>query len=617
MERERIIRQGILVCIDSVCLLCCAAIAAYLSMGRVPLSISFWGTIVMIGALQIISLAIVHVYRIRLVNSSLELLTRIIWALIPAAVFGFVLQSIFTSFSSLLVRFGLVYYVFSFVALAGYRIFYRMAMNRRDFIAASNSNKAIVYGAGEIGSTLVRQFAKGKLEYKIVGFVDDDPSLQGVLVTGIPVLGAVSDLEQVMRSRKAGVLIIAITNLSGAKMQMALDAAVKTDAKVQIIPSLFELNERGNKNVDLRSINYEDLLGRQMVEIDRGPIEAMVTGRRVLVTGAGGSIGGEICRQLLSFHPSRLLLLDIDETELHDLSLRLHNYAQEFSQDIFPVCCDIKNGAKVDRVFERFQPEIVFHAAAYKHVPMMEYYPEEAIRTNVAGSYNVLSSAVRHHARKVIVISTDKAVNPTNVMGATKRVVELEASMLTCPQTEIVCVRFGNVLGSRGSMLPLFLEQIREGRPITVTHKDIIRYFMTIPEAVSLVFLAGAMAKGGEVMVLDMGDPVRIYDFAQKLVSYFGDGRSKVVVTGLRPGEKLYEELLADKDLTIPTDNKKVFKAKVTGTLDKAWVEENLKTIHTDSTEVLLKKLQELVPEFHYQGPAPLADLVKEDKPAG
>jgi FlaA1/EpsC-like NDP-sugar epimerase len=307
-----------------------------------------------------------------------------------------------------------------------------------------------------------------------------------------------------------------------------------------------------------------------------------------------------------------LLLLDIDETELHDLSLRLHNYQQEFSKDIFPICCDIKNCAKVDRVFENFRPEIVFHAAAYKHVPMMEYYPEEAIRTNIAGSYNVLSSAVKYQAKKVIVISTDKAVNPTNVMGATKRVVEQEASLLTRPETEIVCVRFGNVLGSRGSMLPLFLEQIREGLPLTVTHKDIIRYFMTIPEAVSLVFLAGAMAKGGEVMVLDMGEPVKIYDFAQRLITYFGDGRSKVVVTGLRPGEKLYEELLANKDTTMPTDNKKVFKAKVTGTLSENWLKETLKTIHTDSTDELLRKLQEVVPEFHYQGPAPLSDLVKE-----
>jgi FlaA1/EpsC-like NDP-sugar epimerase len=614
MERERLFRRGILICIDIVSLLVCAAVSAYLTMGRVPRTASFWGTMGGVAVLQIVSLMIVHVYRIKLANSSLELLTHILWALVPAALVGFLIQLFWMQDIEMLVRFGVVYFIFSFVLLAGYRILYRVGRTRREFVAAKRSTRAVIYGAGEIGSTLARQFAKGKLDYEVVGFIDDDPALNGSLVVGVPVRGSIDNLEQVLRDRQAGVLVIAITNLSGAKMRSALDAAVKTGAQTKIIPSLFEMEEQGSggKAVDLRSINYEDLLGRQMIEIDRTPIEQMVTGRRVLVTGAGGSIGGEICRQICSFHPKQLLLLDIDETELHDLSLRLHNYQQEFSKDIFPICCDVKNGAKVDRVFENFRPEIVFHAAAYKHVPMMEYYPEEAIRTNIAGSYNVLSSAVKYQAKKVIVISTDKAVNPTNVMGATKRVVEQEASLLTRPETEIVCVRFGNVLGSRGSMLPLFLEQIREGLPLTVTHKDIIRYFMTIPEAVSLVFLAGAMAKGGEVMVLDMGEPVKIYDFAQRLITYFGDGRSKVVVTGLRPGEKLYEELLANKDTTMPTDNKKVFKAKVTGTLSENWLKETLKTIHTDSTDELLRKLQEVVPEFHYQGPAPLSDLVKE-----
>jgi FlaA1/EpsC-like NDP-sugar epimerase len=234
---------------------------------------------------------------------------------------------------------------------------------------------------------------------------------------------------------------------------------------------------------------------------------------------------------------------------------------------------------------------------------MMEYYPEEAIRTNIAGTYTVLSTAVRHKVQRCIVISTDKAVNPTNVMGATKRVSELVASMLTTAETEIVCVRFGNFLGSRGSMLPLFMEQIREGLPITVTDKRIIRYFMTIPEAVSLVFLAGAMGHGGEVMVLDMGEQVNIYEFAKRLVKYFGDGRSEVVITGLRPGEKLYEEKLSDKDRTIPTDNPKVFKAIVNGTLDKENFENLMRDIHSMEPCDLVEHLRNIVPEFTYQGP--------------
>ncbi|MFA6840614.1 MAG: polysaccharide biosynthesis protein, partial [Sphaerochaetaceae bacterium] len=380
MERERLFRRGILICIDIVSLLVCAAVSAYLTMGRVPRTASFWGTMGGVAVLQIVSLMIVHVYRIKLANSSLELLTHILWALVPAALVGFLIQLFWMQDIEMLVRFGVVYFIFSFVLLAGYRILYRVGRTRREFVAAKRSTRAVIYGAGEIGSTLARQFAKGKLDYEVVGFIDDDPALNGSLVVGVPVRGSIDNLEQVLRDRQAGVLVIAITNLSGAKMRSALDAAVKTGAQTKIIPSLFEMEEQGSggKAVDLRSINYEDLLGRQMIEIDRTPIEQMVTGRRVLVTGAGGSIGGEICRQICSFHPKQLLLLDIDETELHDLSLRLHNYQQEFSKDIFPICCDVKNGAKVDRVFENFRPEIVFHAAAYKHVPMMEYYPEEA-----------------------------------------------------------------------------------------------------------------------------------------------------------------------------------------------------------------------------------------------
>jgi len=328
-----------------------------------------------------------------------------------------------------------------------------------------------------------------------------------------------------------------------------------------------------------------------------------VRDRTVLVTGAGGSIGNEICTQLLDYQPKRLLLLDIDETELHDLSLRLHGYTTEFSERIVPIVCDVRDGKKVGEIFARYTPELVFHAAAYKHVPMMEYYPEEAVRTNILGTYNVFSSAVANKADRCILISSDKAVNPTNVMGATKRVAEQIASMLSSPRTEIVCVRFGNVLGSRGSMLPLFMEQIKNGLPITVTDTRIIRYFMTISEAVSLVFLAGAVAKGGEVMVLEMGEPVNIYQFAERLIQYYGDERSRIVVTGLRPGEKLYEERLSDKDTTIPTDNPKLFKAKVNGDLNghrgilERFVKEQGDAAAMSPGE-MVAMLKQLVPEY-------------------
>jgi FlaA1/EpsC-like NDP-sugar epimerase len=447
----------------------------------------------------------------------------------------------------------------------------------------------------------VRQFQKGNIPYHLVGFVDDEPSLLGSYIVGMQVLGSVAVLGELLSSQRCKILIIAISQIDQEHVFRAIDAAKTQGCEVKIIPRLFEL-QQGAKEFDLRTLDYADLLGRPLTHIDREPTERMVKGMRILVTGAGGSIGSEICRQLLCFGPVQLVLLDTDETELHNLSLRLHNYQREWSELIVPVICDIKNARKIDQVFEKFRPDLVFHAAAYKHVPLQELYPEEAIATNIGGSYNVLKAAKDHGVKKVVVISTDKAVNPTSVMGATKRVVEMLASMLTTSETEMVCVRFGNVLGSRGSMLPLFMDQIQSGVPITVTHKDIIRYFMAIPEAVGLVFKAATLAKGGEVMVLDMGQPVNIYDFAQKLIRYYGDSNSKIIITGLRPGEKLYEELLADKDLTLATEDRLVFKAIVT---NQVLTEERFKKIYDglafNSPKILLAELHELVPEFAWQ----------------
>ena len=299
--------------------------------------------------------------------------------------------------------------------------------------------------------------------------------------------------------------------------------------------------------------------------------------------------------------PKKIILLDIDETELHDLGMRLLNFQAEWSDKVVPVVCDIKNAKKVERIFNEYKPEIVLHAAAYKHVPLMEVFPEEAILNNIYGSYNVFNSAKKNGVKRVIVISTDKAVNPTNIMGATKRVVEMIASSLNSEKTEFCCVRFGNVIGSRGSMLPTFLEEIKAGVPITVTDKRIIRYFMAIKEAVGLVFRAATIAKGGEVMVLDMGEPVKIYDFAQKLINTFGDGRSQIVITGLRPGEKLYEELLADKDNTIPTENQKIFRAKVLNNeeFSEKSLAQKIAKLCDMTPEQMVEFVKKSVPEYH------------------
>ena len=547
--------------------------------------------------LSILMLFLVRFYKIRVASSSVEVITLSLEGLIPMALLSFIAEGLFFGFNSIQARWVIVFYIISFCAVLGMRVLYRM-LGYNSHLADSKKPKAVVYGAGELGCTMARMCLKGKFDYRIVGFLDDDPGLRGGMVMGFPVLGSSDDVDAILRNTDADTLVIAITHISAAKIQTMVDASRKYGGGVKIVPNLFET--KGRSSVSVRDINYEDLLGRSLITIEKEPVERMFHGKTVLVTGAGGSIGSEISRQLMGYNLKRLILLDIDETELHDLCLRLLDYRHEWSDDVIPVVCDIKNSEKIGRVVAQYKPDIILHAAAYKHVPLMELYPEEAILNNVYGSYNLFKAAKDSKVGKVIVISTDKAVNPTNIMGATKRVVEMMACAMTDSNTEFCCVRFGNVIGSRGSMLPLFLEEIKEGKPITVTDKKIIGYFMAIPEAASLVFRAATLAHGGEVMVLDMGEPVNIYDFAGKLIDVFGDGRSSIVVTGLRPGEKLYEELLADKDNTIPTENQKIFKAKVLHNpkYTSEYLEDMVHTLPKLSRDELVSRLHDAVPEF-------------------
>jgi FlaA1/EpsC-like NDP-sugar epimerase len=555
-------------------------------------------------AIQIFFIAAFRLYVIRLVDSSLELVVRGFAAIACSALVLVVLMFLTVKNIPYTLRLSSVYFSFSTLFLLGYRVLFRLASSYHMRGLYSNDySKTIIYGAGEIGIQLARQFFKKKLNFNLIGFVDDDKSKWGSLVAGLPVFeGGLDNLLTTLRAKEAETLIIAITDLSRENMRKALDVAAKLGVDSKIVPSLFELENERKSAIDIRSVNVEDLLGRSSVAIDKTPIENVVRGKRILVTGAGGTIGNEISRQLLAYHPQQLLLLDIDETELHNLSLRLHKYQAEFSEEILPIVCDVCNKKKVASIFEKYRPQIVFHAAANKHVPMMEYYPEEAIRTNIGGTYNIFSNALKYEAQRCILISTDKAVNPTNIMGATKRVAELVSSMLSTEKTKIVCVRFGNVLGSRGSMLPLFLEQMEAGLPVTVTDRRIIRYFMSVSEAVSLVFLAGSVGESGEVMVLDMGEQVNVYEFANRLVRYFGNGKSEVVITGLRAGEKLYEEKLSDLDTSVPTEYPKVFKAIVNNSLNEREFLQFLDKICKEENGSLIEALQKIIPEFDYQG---------------
>lgn len=550
--------------------------------------------------LQVLVMVASRVYKIRILESSLDLVFRIMGAMIPVSLLFFLYCVFSYGASSIDGRASLVYGCVSLLGVLGVRFVYRLGTQTHTRRLVNGKPKALVYGAGETGSAIVRMSLKNKFDYAVIAFIDDDPSYMGEIVQGIPVLGSIDNLPGILDTEFIDTLIIAINAISSTKMQYAVETARRMNVNVKVVTNLFETKAKAGV-VSIRDIDFADLLGRSLISIEKQPIAEMIEEKVVLVTGAGGSIGSEICRQLVCFNPKQLLLLDIDESELHDLCLRLLNYEHEWSEKVMPILCDVRNHDKVRAVFEHFKPDLVFHAAAIKHVPMSELYPEEAVITNVCGSYNVLSSAVASGVSKVVVISTDKAVNPTNVMGSTKRVVEMIASALSCEATEICAVRFGNVIGSRGSMLPLFLEEIKAGVPITVTDKKIIRYFMAIPEAVGLVFRAATLAKGGEVMVLDMGEPVNIYDFAQKLIDIFGDGRSTIKVTGLRPGEKLYEELLANKDTTIPTENKKIFKAKVTSSIKLEGLEDRIRQLYLDPPEVLVSKLHKTVPEWHAQ----------------
>ncbi len=597
---KRLSRQALLIFIDAVILLGSWELAFYVNnshlyvYGNAISSLLILLTVVF----QLFMFAAVKLYRISLRSVSLELVYKGGLALIIGNLFT--LLVVFTQlerFNAL--RLLIPFWALSALFIFSYRIIWRMTHGYN--VTLTNHitlSRTLIYGAGEVGEQLLRQYRKDKLEYKVIGLIDDDRYKESTLVHGLPVLGNVQQLEAIVTADNINTIIIATTKITQKNMDVVLEVANRLELNIKIIPSLFEVDSYHRSITDVRDIQVEDLLGRDPVEIEREPILEMVRNKTVLVTGAGGSIGSEIAAQIQSFSPRKLIILDIDETEIHNLSLKLNNYQRAFSESIVPVVSDVRDRKKIEDIFNAYHPDIVYHAAAYKHVPLMEHYPEEALRTNIAGTYNVLNAAIAVEVDKCIIISTDKAVNPTNVMGATKRMAELIGSALSNEKTEIVSVRFGNVLNSRGSMLPLFMEQINNGLPVTVTHKDIIRYFMTIPEAVSLVFLAGAVGKGGEVMVLDMGEPVKIYDFAQKLIKRYGDGRSTIKITGLREGEKLYEELLTDEDKVIPTDYKKIFKARVENGHEIKFIERYIDEIGISDKDDLLRTLFEYVPRF-------------------
>lgn len=460
-----------------------------------------------------------------------------------------------------------------FLVMGGSRALYRVAKESRSYGGLIAKGKpVIVIGAGQAGANLVRELSRSA-EWRLVGLLDDDASKRGREILGYKVLGTLDELPAYSQRLKAQSAIIAMPSAPTDAQRRAVSICMRAGVKAMILPALSTVSNDEAALTRIRSIDLEDVLGRDAVMIDPEPVEALLKQRVVMVTGAGGSIGSELCRQVLRFAPAQLVVLDISEYAVYRLTEELGDKYPGLA--LLPFIGDVKDAVLLDRIMEEYQPDIVFHAAAYKHVPLMEEINTwQAVRNNVLGTYQVAQAAMRARVKKFVLISTDKAVNPTNVMGATKRLAEMvcQALQQSSSTTQFEIVRFGNVLGSAGSVIPKFQEQIVKGGPITVTHPEITRFFMTISEASQLVLQASSMGQGGEIFILDMGKPVRIVDLARDLIRLYGytEEQIRIVYSGLRPGEKLYEELLADDETTRPTHHQKLRVARARG------VEENL-----------------------------------------
>ena len=497
----------------------------------------------------------------------------------------------------------------SLLAMWMFRFVYRFIRTRKQIKShhAKNVIKVAIAGAGDAGVSLVDEMRRDPdCAYEVVCFFDDDPIKQRAHVRGIPVRGDLDSIDEYLAHSDIKEIIVAIPSLSEERMREVLQQCSNTHCRVLFLPSIFSQipAEGGALMKNVRDVEASDLLGREAVVFNNNEVYKFLSGKVVMVTGGGGSIGSELCRQIALHNPRRLVVVDIYENNAYDLQQELR---QKYG-DTLDLCVEIasvRDAAKVDLLFRRYHPAIVFHAAAHKHVPLMEGCPEEAIKNNVFGTYNVADAAGRYKAEKFVLISTDKAVNPTNVMGASKRLCEMVVqSMQSYKDTTFVAVRFGNVLGSNGSVIPLFKRQLANGGPLTLTDRRIIRYFMTIPEASQLVMQAGAMAEKCQVFVLDMGEPVKILTLAENLIRMAGLTPYvdvDIIETGLRPGEKLYEELLMNSDTLTATKYNKIF-IEQQEDISREEMQENLTrlrtVLETESPAEIVKVMREIVPTF-------------------
>ena len=502
----------------------------------------------------------------------------------------------------------ILYFVFILILTVISRFAYRTIFSVKRQVSETKTEKkrVLVIGAGSGGNDLIREIKNSEyLAMKVVGVIDDNTGKVGNYIHGVKVVGTRHDIPRMAEKLRVDEIILAMPSAKPKEIHEILDICKVTGCELKKMPGLYQL-VNGEVNVtDLREVDVNDLLGREPIEVNIDSIMDYVSEKVVVVTGGGGSIGSELCRQIAGHNPKQLIIIDIYENTTYEVQNELRKKFPDL--DLVVLIASVRNTKRIDQIFETYRPDIVYHAAAHKHVPLMEDSPNEAIKNNVLGTWKIVQASDKWHVKKFVMISTDKAVNPTNIMGASKRLCEMIIQTYDkMSETSFVAVRFGNVLGSNGSVIPLFKKQIAEGGPVTVTHPDIIRYFMTIPEAVSLVLQAGAYAKGGEIFVLDMGEPVRILDLARNLILLSGhkpDEDISIVFTGLRPGEKLYEEMLMMEEGMQETENRLIHIGKPIDMDESAFMEKlvGLGNYVVNEPSDIREYVQKLVPTYHPQ----------------
>ncbi len=558
-----------------------------------------------------------------------------IWRLISLAEFRKILEAYlvlipiylvmgFLTHLSMPLSYYFMGYLLSFCFTVGIRFSYRLLrswVNRgkeMEHAKEGKEERVMIVGAGAAGQVLIKELHNSpKVRSRVCCAIDDNPYKKGKFLEGVPIVGNRYDIPEMAEKYGISRIIFAIPAASGKNRKEILNICKGTDCHLQTVPAVYQLVNGEVKVSRLRDVEISDLLGREQIKVNNEEIFAAIQGKVILVTGGGGSIGSELCRQIAHAEPKQLIIFDIYENNAYEIQQELKRKYPEL--DLIVLIGSVRNRNRITSVMEKYRPHTVFHAAAHKHVPLMEDSPNEAIKNNVMGTYKTATAAAAAGVKKFVLISTDKAVNPTNIMGASKRLCEMVVQMMNrqCPGTDFVAVRFGNVLGSNGSVIPLFKKQIAEGGPVTVTDKNIIRYFMTIPEAVSLVLQASYYAKGGEIFVLDMGEPVRIDDMARNLIrlsGYTPDVDIMVEYTGLRPGEKLYEELLMDEEGLQNTENELIHIGKPIQ-MDDEWFKDKLKELDKASrqeTDRMKEIVAEIVPTYHFKRLEAYQEALKE-----